>query len=83
VVLPATNRTEILDPALLRPGRFDRHETIPLPTLEERTAILGLDNSGKKFGRGVGLKVAPEPQILTELPTNVLGLDRRHASNSP
>src|SRR5207248_7723440 len=38
VVLGATNRPEVLDPALLRPGRFDRQVTIPLPTLEERTA---------------------------------------------
>ncbi len=36
VVLAATNRPEILDPALLRPGRFDRQVTIPLPTLSER-----------------------------------------------
>ena len=33
VVLGATNRPEVLDPALLRPGRFDRQVTIPLPTL--------------------------------------------------
>ena len=36
VVLAATNRPEVLDPALLRPGRFDRQVTIPLPTLPER-----------------------------------------------
>ena len=40
VVLGATNRPEVLDPALLRPGRFDRQVVIPLPTLAERTAIL-------------------------------------------
>ncbi len=40
VVLAATNRPEILDPALLRPGRFDRQVTIPLPTLVERREIL-------------------------------------------
>src|SRR6202044_3894189 len=40
VVLGATNRPEILDPALLRPGRFDRQGTIPLPTLPGRPAIL-------------------------------------------
>jgi len=40
VVLAATNRPEILDPALLRPGRFDRQVVIPLPTQTERLAIL-------------------------------------------
>src|ERR1700735_3706770 len=38
VVLAATNRPEILDPALLRPGRFDRQVTIPLPNVSERSA---------------------------------------------
>src|SRR5215472_9015334 len=42
VVLAATNRPEILDPALLRPGRFDRQVVIPLPTLTERAAILAV-----------------------------------------
>ncbi|HTX26031.1 MAG TPA: ATP-dependent metallopeptidase FtsH/Yme1/Tma family protein, partial [Streptosporangiaceae bacterium] len=40
VVLAATNRPEVLDPALLRPGRFDRQVTIPLPNVNERAAIL-------------------------------------------
>ncbi len=40
IVLAATNRPDVLDPALLRPGRFDRHVTLDLPTLEERMAIL-------------------------------------------
>ena len=40
VVLAATNRPEVLDPALLRPGRFDRQVTVPLPNLAERQAIL-------------------------------------------
>jgi cell division protease FtsH len=40
VVMAATNRPEILDPALLRPGRFDRQVEIPLPNQSERTAIL-------------------------------------------
>ncbi|MFF9481869.1 ATP-dependent zinc metalloprotease FtsH [Streptomyces sp. NPDC014733] len=42
VVLAATNRPEVLDPALLRPGRFDRQVVIPLPTLAERAAILAV-----------------------------------------
>src|SRR5204862_2827209 len=42
VVMAATNRPEILDPALLRPGRFDRQVEIPLPNLKERVAILAV-----------------------------------------
>src|SRR5262249_5743449 len=42
VVLAATNRPEVLDPALLRPGRFDRQVTIPLPNVNERAAILAV-----------------------------------------
>ncbi|MGO8874163.1 MAG: ATP-dependent zinc metalloprotease FtsH [Acidimicrobiales bacterium] len=57
VVLAATNRPEILDPALLRPGRFDRQVTIPLPTLEERLAILGVHCRGKRIDSDVDLDV--------------------------
>jgi cell division protease FtsH len=57
VVLAATNRPEVLDPALLRPGRFDRQVTVPLPTLTERTAILAVHARGKRLDRGVDLEV--------------------------
>ena len=57
VVLAATNRPEILDPALLRPGRFDRQITIPLPTLTERVAILGVHCLGKRLDESVDLEV--------------------------
>jgi cell division protease FtsH len=57
VVLGATNRPEVLDPALLRPGRFDRQVTIPLPTLRERAAILVVHCRGKKLGGDVDLNV--------------------------
>jgi cell division protease FtsH len=57
VVLAATNRPEVLDPALLRPGRFDRQITIPLPTLEERAAILAVHCRGKQLGPDVDLTV--------------------------
>ncbi len=57
VVLGATNRPEILDPALLRPGRFDRQVTIPLPTLSERAAILAVHCRGKKLADDVDLQV--------------------------
>jgi cell division protease FtsH len=57
VVLGATNRPEVLDPALLRPGRFDRQVTIPLPTLRERAAILLVHCKGKQLGADVDLNV--------------------------
>jgi len=57
VVLAATNRPEILDPALLRPGRFDRQVTIPLPTLPERLAILQVHCQGKHLDPDVDLEV--------------------------
>jgi cell division protease FtsH len=53
VVLAATNRPETLDPALLRPGRFDRQVEIPLPNLLERTAILEAHARDKHVGHDV------------------------------
>jgi cell division protease FtsH len=55
VVLAATNRPEILDPALLRPGRFDRQVTIPLPNVSERAAILAVHIRGKMVAPDVDL----------------------------
>ncbi len=55
VVLAATNRPEVLDPALLRPGRFDRQVTIPLPNVTERAEILVVHCRGKKLAPGVDL----------------------------
>jgi len=55
VVLAATNRPEVLDPALLRPGRFDRQVVIPLPTLSERAAILAVHCRGKQLAPDVDL----------------------------
>ncbi|WP_051941257.1 ATP-dependent zinc metalloprotease FtsH [Phaeacidiphilus oryzae] len=56
VVLAATNRPEVLDPALLRPGRFDRQIVIPLPTLAERRAILTRHCLGKRLDLDVDLE---------------------------
>lgn len=53
VVLAATNRPETLDPALLRPGRFDRHVTVPLPNQAERAAILAVHARGKTLAPDV------------------------------
>jgi cell division protease FtsH len=57
VVLAATNRPEVLDPALLRPGRFDRQITIPLPNLQERAEILAVHCRDKKLAPDVDVKV--------------------------
>jgi cell division protease FtsH len=57
VVLAATNRPEVLDPALLRPGRFDRQVTIPLPNVKEREAILRVHTKAKKLAQNVDLGV--------------------------
>ena len=55
VVLAATNRPETLDPALLRPGRFDRQVAVPLPNQAERAAILAVHATGKQFTPDVDL----------------------------
>jgi cell division protease FtsH len=55
VVIAATNRPEALDPALLRPGRFDRHIEIPLPNRAERTAILRVHMAGRSVAPDVDL----------------------------
>ena len=55
VVIAATNRPETLDPALLRPGRFDRQVTVPLPNQVEREAILGVHAKGKHLAADVDL----------------------------
>ncbi len=55
VVLAATNRPEVLDPALLRPGRFDRQVEIPLPNARERASILAVHAKGKHMGPDVDL----------------------------
>jgi cell division protease FtsH len=57
VVLAATNRPEVLDPALLRPGRFDRQVTIPLPTLDERASILAVHCRGKHLAPEVDMRI--------------------------
>ena len=55
VVLAATNRPDILDPALLRPGRFDRQIIVPLPESDERLAILKVHSQGKRMGTDIDL----------------------------
>jgi cell division protease FtsH len=55
VVMGATNRPDILDPALLRPGRFDRQVTVDVPDVHGRLEILELHAKGRSFAAGVDL----------------------------
>jgi cell division protease FtsH len=56
IIVAATNRPDILDPALLRPGRFDRHIVIDLPDIKGREAILEVHAKGKPLAKGVNLE---------------------------
>ncbi|PIE31200.1 MAG: cell division protein FtsH, partial [Ilumatobacter coccineus] len=56
VIMAATNRPDILDPALLRPGRFDRQIVVPLPEYDERKAILEVHSRDKRMGSDVDLE---------------------------
>lgn len=55
VIMAATNRPDVLDPALLRPGRFDRQVVVPLPESSERLAILKVHSRDKHMGPDVDL----------------------------
>jgi cell division protease FtsH len=57
VVLAATNRPDVLDPALLRPGRFDRHVTLNLPDKAARRAILDIHAKPLPIAKGVDLNI--------------------------
>ncbi|NQZ28812.1 MAG: ATP-dependent zinc metalloprotease FtsH [Mycoplasmatales bacterium] len=56
LVLAATNRPDVLDPALQRPGRFDRTVTVGLPDVQERAAILEVHAKGKRIDKAVNFK---------------------------
>jgi cell division protease FtsH len=60
IVMAATNRPDVLDPALLRPGRFDRRVTIDLPDRNDREAILKVHSKEKPFGEDVNLRTIAE-----------------------
>ncbi len=57
ILIAATNRPDILDPALLRPGRFDRQIVVDRPDLEGRRAILNVHAKGKPLTKGVDMEV--------------------------
>ncbi len=86
VVLAATNRGDLLDPALLRPGRFDRRVMLDMPDKEGRTAILKIHAKGKKFvkdinwervaDRTVGFSGADLENILNEAAIHAARADK-------
>ena len=57
IMMAATNRPDILDPALLRPGRFDRQVVVPLPELEDRVKILEVHLKGKRTDPDVDINL--------------------------
>ncbi len=60
IVMAATNRPDILDPALLRPGRFDRRIILDEPSMKDREAILQIHATDKPLAKGVNLKLVAE-----------------------
>ncbi len=60
IVMAATNRADVLDPALLRPGRFDRRVVLDLPDRADRLEILEIHSKKKPFAEDVDLKVIAE-----------------------
>ena len=63
IVIAATNRPDILDPALLRPGRFDRQITVSYPDLKGRTAILKVHAKGKPIGEDVDFETVAKSTV--------------------
>jgi cell division protease FtsH len=63
IVLAATNRPDILDPALLRPGRFDRRVVLDLPDVVGRTAILKVHSAGKPLAKSVNLDTVAKETV--------------------
>jgi cell division protease FtsH len=60
IVIAATNRPDVLDPALLRPGRFDRQVVLDLPDIRDRVEILEVHSKNKPLGKDVNLRVIAE-----------------------
>lgn len=60
IIMAATNRPDVLDPALLRPGRFDRRVILDLPDINDREAILKIHAKNKQMERDVALRTIAE-----------------------
>jgi cell division protease FtsH len=75
IVMAATNRPDVLDPALLRPGRFDRQVTVGLPDKRGRVAILGIHT------RGIPLNPAVDLELIARSTTGFSGADLSNLVN--
>ena len=75
IILAATNRPDVLDPALLRPGRFDRRITVPFPTASERLAILQVHLKTRIVADDV------EPEVVARQTPGYVGADLRNLCN--
>jgi cell division protease FtsH len=75
VMMAATNRPDILDPALLRPGRFDRQIVVPLPDLDERLEILQVHGKDKKMAPDV------DPRLVARGTPGMSGADLANLVN--
>ena len=63
IVLAATNRPDVLDPAILRPGRFDRMVVVPMPDYQGRKEIINVHAKNKKFEEGIDLDLIAKKTI--------------------
>ena len=75
IILAATNRPDVLDAALLRPGRFDRRITVPYPTLRGRVEVLKVHLRTKKIAEDV------DPDVLARKTRGYTGADIRNLCN--
>lgn len=75
IILAATNRPDILDPALLRPGRFDRHVTVSRPTVKGRHAIF------KVHVRDIPLDTDVDLEVLAQATAGMTGADIQNLAN--
>ncbi len=75
IILAATNRPDVLDPALLRPGRFDRSVQVPFPALRDRVAILNVHLKSRKVAADVN------PEVLARKTPGFVGADLRNLCN--
>jgi len=75
IILAATNRPDVLDPALLRPGRFDRSVQLPYPALRDRVAILKVHLKTRKVSGDV------DAEILARKTPGFVGADLRNLCN--
>jgi len=75
IIVAATNRPDVLDPALLRPGRFDRRITVPFPTASERLAILKVHLKTRVVAEDV------DPEVIARQTPGYVGADLRNLCN--